>query len=369
MRLMGSIPSAAEKQLDAVAASAMAALALPSGAAAELTRVESRLRAVATTADERLTEMALHGIEAGGKRLRPLLAISAAMAVGGRAAVSERVIDAAVAVELVHLASLYHDDVLDSAAQRRGRPSANARWGNHTAVLGGDVLLSHAYRVAADLGPAALRRLCQTLADLCSGQIAESETQFDHGRGIHQYDASIRGKTAALLATSCWLGAATADGTAAAVEALGRYGTELGVAFQIADDVLDLYGHGHQFGKPAGNDLREGVFTLPVLMTLREDPALVELLVEGIDEGGVHEVAQRVRAAGADRKAVGCALEHLHTALGRLAEQKLHADGCGLLTALPELVLEPLDRLGLGARLRSRPAAHPGAPLPEAGAA
>lgn len=365
MRLTGATPSAADGHLDAVATSASAPLALPSGAAAELARVESRLRAVAARSDDRLVEMALHGIEAGGKRLRPLLTIAAAMAVGGRAAVTDRVVDAAVAVELVHLASLYHDDVLDSAALRRGRPSANARWGNHAAVLGGDVLLSHAYRVAADLGPAELRRLCQTLTDLCSGQIAETDAQFDHAREIRAYDASIRGKTAALLSTSCWLGAATAGGSARAVDALAQYGMELGVGFQIADDVLDLYGHSHAIGKPAGNDLREGVFTLPVLMTLREDPALVELLVEDIDDGGVHEVARRVRAAGADREAVGCALDHLRAAVARLSGCGLDAEGTQALASLAELVLEPLDRLGL--RAGAHPAAAGG--LCEVGAA
>jgi heptaprenyl diphosphate synthase len=323
------------------------------------------LRTATRASDDRLVEMALHVIDAGGKRLRPALVVAAAMAVGGRQAVTERVLDAAVAVELVHLASLYHDDVLDAATTRRGRPSVNARWGNHTAVLGGDVLLSHAYRVAADLGSAELRRLCQTLTELCSGQIAETDAQFDHRRAIHQYDASIRGKTAALLSTSCWLGATTAGAAADDAEALAQYGLEIGVAFQIVDDVLDLYGQSHAIGKPAGNDLREGVFTLPVLMTLREDPALVELLVEGIDERGVHEVARRVRAAGADRQAVARAVEHLRAAVARLDSGNLMPDGTHVLVSLTQLVLEPLDGLGLGGR-RSRP---PLAPVPEAGAA
>jgi len=321
----------------------------PSGEAArQLTRVESRLRAVASTADERLAELALHGIEAGGKRLRPALVVYAAMAVGGRHAVSERVVDAAAAVELLHLASLYHDDVLDSAPVRRGRPSVNALWGNHAAVLCGDMLLSHAYRVAADLGAAELRRLSHTLAALCSGQIAESSAQFDPARDVAHYDAAIRGKTAALLATSCWLGATTAGAAPQTADALARYGMELGIAFQIVDDVLDLYGHGLQLGKPAGSDLREGVFTLPVLMTLQRDPTLVELLVEGIDERGVGEVARRVRAAGGDRRAVAHALEHLRIAFAHLCDPLFLPEGVQLLMGIGELVLEPLERLRLG---------------------
>ena len=310
-------------------------------------RVESRLRAVAATPDERLAELALHGIEAGGKRLRPALVVCAAMAIGGREAVGERVIDAAAAVELLHLASLYHDDVLDSAAVRRGQPSANALWGNHAAVLGGDVLLAHAYRVAADLGAAELRRFAHTLTALCSGQIAESAAQFDAAREVSHYDASIRGKTAALLSTSCWLGASTAGAPPQVAEALACYGMELGVAFQIVDDVLDLYGHGLQIGKPAGSDLREGVFTLPVLMTLQRDPALGELLIEGIDEQGVDEVARRVQAAGADRRAVAHALDHLQIAFAHLGDPAFAPEGVQLLMAIGELMLEPLERLGL----------------------
>jgi heptaprenyl diphosphate synthase len=327
--------------------------------ATQLRRVESRLRAVAATPDERLAELALHGIEAGGKRLRPALVVCAATAVGGREAVSERVIDAAAAVELLHLASLYHDDVLDSASVRRGRPSANALWGNHAAVLGGDVLLAHAYRVAADLGGPELRRFAHTLTALCSGQIAESSAQFDPARDVAHYDASIRGKTAALLATSCWLGASTAGASPRAADALACFGMELGVGFQIVDDVLDLYGHGLQTGKPAGTDLREGVFTLPVLMALQRDSTLVELLVEGIDDAGIAEVGRRVRAVGADRRAIAFALDHLQIAFAHLGDAAFLPEGVRLLLMIGELVLEPLDRLGLGAAPRPRPAAPP----------
>ncbi|HEX7289810.1 MAG TPA: polyprenyl synthetase family protein [Conexibacter sp.] len=326
----------------------MVAFHPPGDTATQLVRVESRLRAVAVTPDRRLAELALHGIEGGGKRLRPALVVCAATAVGGRNAISERVIDAAAAVELLHLASLYHDDVLDAAALRRGRPSANALWGNHAAVLGGDVLLAHAYRVAAELGTPELRRMAHTLVALCSGQVAESAAQFDARRGLADYDASIRAKTAALLATSCWLGAWCAGASPQAADALACFGTELGVAFQIVDDVLDLYGHGLQLGKPAGSDLREGVFTLPVLLALQRDPALVELLVEGIDEQGIAEVAQRVRAVGADRRAIALALDHLQLAFAQLGDPRFLAEGVELLLTIGELVLEPLDRLGLG---------------------
>jgi len=349
MRLFGGAQRRASRGRDAGAATT-AAFQPPADAAAQLSRVESRLRAVAAEPGERLAELALHGIEAGGKRLRPALAVCSAIAVGGPEAVDERVVDAATAVELLHLASLYHDDVLDSAPLRRDRPSANALWGNHAAVLGGDVLLSHAYRVAAGLGTAELRRLAHTLTALCSGQIAETATQFDHHRALADYDASIRGKTATLLSTSCWLGAAAAGAAPHVAESLACFGMELGVAFQIVDDVLDLYGHA--IGKPTGSDLRAGVFTLPVLMALQHDPALVDLLIEGIDQAGIEEVARRVRTARADRRAVGIALDRVQAAFAYLAEPSLRPHGKRLLTSIGELALAPLERLGLGARIR-----------------
>ncbi len=333
----------------------MVAFHPPADTAAQLKQVESRMHAIAATAGERLAELALHGIEAGGKRLRPALVLASATAVGGRDAIGERTIDAGAAVELLHLASLYHDDVLDSAPTRRGHASANALWGNHAAVLGGDVLLSHAYRVAAGLGATELNRLCHTLLALCSGQVAECDARFDHGRDLAAYDAAIRGKTASLLSTACWLGAATAGASPRLADTLGRFGMELGVAFQIVDDVLDLYGLGHALGKPAGSDLREGVFTLPVLMTLQRDPGLAQLLVAGIDDAGIREVTRRVREAGADRRTVGLALDRIAIAFGILDEEPLLAEGTHVLRAIAELVLDPLERLELGVGPRSRP--------------
>ncbi|MEX1141057.1 MAG: polyprenyl synthetase family protein [Thermoleophilaceae bacterium] len=312
-----------------------------------LGQVEARLRAVAAVPDGRLAELALHLIEAGGKRLRPRLVLAAAVASRGHASVDGHVIAAAVAVELLHLASLYHDDVLDAAPLRRGRPSVNAVWGDHAAVLGGDILLAHAYRVAAELRPAELLRICDTLTELCAGQIAESDAQFDRARGLDDYEQAIRGKTAALLTTSCWLGASTAGAPADDAEVLAEYGTHLGVAFQVLDDVLDLHGDGGRLGKLGGSDLREGVFTLPVLLARRADPDLDALLVEGIDEAGIAEVRARVRAVGADSRAVAFALDRLHLALSLVERGPFDPHGERLLTAMAASVLEPLDRLPL----------------------
>lgn len=335
------------RSTDRLSVGAALGFSLSADTTQQLSLVEARLRAVVAGSDERLAEMALHLVEAGGKRLRPTLVVAAAIAACGVEGVTARVVDAAVAVEFLHLASLYHDDVLDSASERRGRPSANALWGDHAAVLTGDVLLSHAYQVAAELGLKELRRLGDTLLELCAGQIAESKTQFDHSRDIAEYDSSIRGKTAALLSTSCWLGAHTAGASYEAAETLAAYGSGLGVAFQVVDDLLDLYGQQEAAGKPIGSDLREGVFTLPVLLALREDPTLADVLVAGIDQDGVEFVRERVQSVGAGRTAVKLALDHLRDALSGIAAGAFTSEGTQLLVSLAAAVLEPLAQMGL----------------------
>lgn len=317
-----------------------------------MARVEARLRQAAASSDPRLAKIALHLIEGGGKRLRPALVVSAAIAAGGVQAVTSRVIDAAAAVELLHLATLYHDDVLDSASVRRGRPSANAVWGNRAAVLAGDVLLSLAFRLAADLGSNELGRFSRTVTELCSGEIAEAEMQFDQRRGIADYEASIRGKTAALLATASWLGASATDAPERAMLALERYGGELGAAFQVIDDVLDLCADDGLTGKTPGSDLRAGVFTLPVLLSLPRDPTLANLLVEGIDEPGIDEVRRRVHRAGGDELALEAAFERVESALACLSAEPLDPDGLQLLVSVAESTLEPVERLGLGSNGR-----------------
>jgi heptaprenyl diphosphate synthase len=320
---------------------------LPAVACTVLVRVDAELRRATTIDDRRLTRIAAHLLDAGGKRLRPTLVVACALAAGGSGVVSQRVVDAAVAVELAHLASLYHDDVLDAAELRRGQPSANALWGNELAVLGGDVLLAHAYRVASDLGPEALRRLSDTMIELCSGQVAETDRQFDGARAIADYELAIRGKTAALLATSCWLGAVAVDEDPMTADALSRYGAEVGMAFQIVDDLLDLCGDSGVIGKATGSDLRGGVFTLPELLAVADDASLVDLLTRGITDEDIAEVGRRVRASGADQLAGHHALAHVQAAQAQLTALQLDPEGESMLSALAEMVMGPLGFLRL----------------------
>jgi heptaprenyl diphosphate synthase len=240
-----------------------------------LDRVEAALRGSVTSSDPFLAEVAGHLIGAGGKRLRPALALASAVAGGAEA--TDDVVQGAVAVELVHLGSLYHDDVMDEATSRRGVESVNARWGNLVAILAGDFLLARSSEIAASLGTEVAALLAATIGRLCEGQVGELKTAFSTDRTEGDYLASIEGKTASLLGASCRIGALSANVDRPVVDALTRYGEALGMVFQVRDDILDVVGTDAELGKPAGNDLVEGVYTLPVIKALADPTAGDEL--------------------------------------------------------------------------------------------
>jgi heptaprenyl diphosphate synthase len=240
-----------------------------------LSRLEPLLRESVRSGDPFLDEVTTHLIDAGGKRLRPALALAAATSAGRPASHDDLL--GAVAVELVHLASLYHDDVMDEAAVRRNVDSVNARWGNLIAIVAGDFLLARSAEIAASLGTEIAGLLANTLGQLCQGQVTEVQAAFDVDRSEDQYFATIAGKTAALMATSCRIGALTASLPRHQVDALTDYGTRVGMLFQLRDDLLDVIGTEAELGKPAGQDLAEGVYTLPVLLTLRASDTGPEL--------------------------------------------------------------------------------------------
>ncbi|MCU1344555.1 MAG: putative polyprenyl diphosphate synthase [Acidimicrobiia bacterium] len=243
---------------------------------ADLERIETELRGSVLSEDEYLTELASHLILAGGKRIRPVLAMASAATNGD--AVSHAVVMGAVSVELVHLGSLYHDDVMDEAVMRRQVPSVNARWGNLKAILAGDFLLARASEIAASLGTEVAGLLAATIAKLCRGQISELRTTFDPSRTERAYFECIDGKTASLFGTACRIGAIVGGLDRTKVDQLTTYGSALGVVFQIVDDLLDLTSTDSQLGKPAGHDMVEGVYSLPVIRTLaRSDAAASEL--------------------------------------------------------------------------------------------
>jgi len=247
--------------------------------AGDLARVEDRLRRAVSVPDRLLGDVAPHLLGAGGKRVRPTLTLCATYAANGTARpASDGAVTGAAAVELVHLGSLYHDDVIDEAETRRGVPSVNARWSNIVAILAGDYLLAQASALAASLGADVAGLLAGTIGELCRGQVLELQHLFDARRTEESYLCAIEGKTASLMATSCRIGGMVADVPDDTLDALTQFGHHLGMCFQIVDDVLDITASEAELGKPTGNDVHEGVYTLPVIYALPSTPELEPLL-------------------------------------------------------------------------------------------
>jgi heptaprenyl diphosphate synthase len=236
------------------------------GMDADRKRIEAAMRSAVVTTDAYLTEIASHLIVAGGKRLRPALSVVVGRLNGQPAA--DDLVRGGVACELVHLGSLYHDDVMDEAEMRRGVDTVNARWGNLQAILAGDFLLARASEIAASLGTEVAGLLARTISWLCEGQIEELRHTYDIARSEDSYLASIHGKTASLFGTASRIGGIVAGLDRDTIDAVTEYGNAYGMVFQIVDDVLDLTATSDQLGKPSGHDLEEGVYTLPVTRTL-----------------------------------------------------------------------------------------------------
>ena len=259
--------------------------------------------------DPFLGEVAGHLIKAGGKRLRPALTLCAAYAAGGVGPADPAAITGAVAVELVHLGSLYHDDVIDEAETRRGVPSVNARWSNIVAILAGDYLLARASELAASLGADVAALLASTIGELCRGQVLELQHLFDVERTEDLYFSAIHGKTASLFGTACRIGGMVSNVDGATLDALTDFGRHLGVCFQIVDDCLDVTGTDAALGKPAGNDLLEGVYTLPVIYAIERTPALREFLGRKLDDTALEAARELATSDGAIDAALDAARE------------------------------------------------------------
>ncbi len=252
---------------------------LDASVTARLEVVERELHAAVDTDEPVVGEAARHLLDAGGKRFRPLLTLVAAQ-LGNPDAPG--VVPSALVVELTHLATLYHDDVMDDAALRRGAPSANRVWGNSVAILTGDYLFARASSIAAELGAEIVAIQARTFARLVRGQVRETVGPGAGVDPLEHYLSVVSDKTASLVSTAARFGAMTAGADAAIVATLADFGERIGVAFQLADDLLDVTGSSLRSGKTPGTDLREGVRTLPVLLALRSgqpaDARLRELL-------------------------------------------------------------------------------------------
>ncbi|WP_040696101.1 MULTISPECIES: polyprenyl synthetase family protein [Nocardia] len=218
-----------------------------------------------------LQEAALHLAKAGGKRFRPLFTILTGQL--GPRPTDPALITAGTVVELVHLATLYHDDVMDEAPMRRGAPSVNSRWGNSIAILAGDYLFAHASRLTSTLGPDAVRIIAETFAELVTGQMRETMGARESQDPVEHYLRVVWEKTGSLIAAAGRFGGTFSGADAEHVERLARLGDAVGTAFQISDDIIDISSAAEQSGKTPGTDLREGVHTLPVLYALRDEGA------------------------------------------------------------------------------------------------
>jgi heptaprenyl diphosphate synthase len=294
-------------------------------------RVRSRLLAiekelaVAVTSDvDFVNEAARHLLDAGGKRFRPLLVVLAAEYGDPDA---PGIVPAALVVELTHLATLYHDDVMDEADLRRGAQSANARWDNSVAILTGDFLFARASDIVADLGPEAVRIQAQTFARLVQGQIRETVGPREGEDRLAHYLSVVADKTGSLIATSARFGAKLAGASAETEAVLTEFGEQIGTAFQLSDDVIDIASDTAESGKTPGTDLREGVPTLPTLLAQHShgvDPRLASLLSAPITDDDDHAEALSLLRA--------------HPAMQAARDEvRRRADTArGLLTSLPD---------------------------------
>jgi len=289
---------------------------------AGLAAVEELLHTAVRSEDAFVSEAASHLVDAGGKRFRPLVTLLAAQF--GDPARSE-VVAAAVVCEITHLATLYHDDVMDEAPVRRGAESANARWDNTVAILTGDFLFSRASNILADLGPWAVRLQARTFERLVIGQINETIGPRPGDDPIEHYLGVLADKTGSLIATAAEFGAHFSGSDAALIDRLRTFGEQIGIAFQLSDDILDIASESAESGKTPGTDLREGVATLPVLYALRSssgDSARLRSLVDHpLDDDADHaEALHLLRGSTAIAEARDTLRRYADTARATLAD-------------------------------------------------
>jgi octaprenyl-diphosphate synthase len=305
--------------------------------------VEERIRAQAKAFDPAVEGYVSYVCGTGGKRLRPALALLSAGATGK---ITASHVDLAVILELVHIATLVHDDIMDGAELRRDQPSANAKWGNAITVLLGDCLFSHALRLSTNFSNSDIcRRIADAAAEVCSGEIIQTQRRFDLKLSTADYYRIIEMKTAALFSAACELGAFISEASPPVIGALKAFGTKLGVAYQIYDDILDLTGSEDETGKTLGTDLRKGKFTLPVLLMLQsgKDVATIHNLLLKEDKVDEELLVAMLGSAGALQAAKGVAFRLIDEAVSQLdgIQDNKYARG---LRAIPAHLRSLLER-------------------------
>ncbi len=324
-----------------------AATVAPAGLIAEVARtvqphldqVENRISAQAAAFDPAIKGYVAYAIGGRGKRLRPLVALLSGGATGE---ITSAHVDLAVVVELIHIATLVHDDIMDEAERRRGQPTVNARWGNSLSVLLGDCLFAQALYLSANFDKAEISRaIAQAAREVCSGEIIQTQRRFDLHLAIEEYMRIVQMKTGSLFAVAAECAAIINEMDAATVRMLKTFGMQIGTAYQIYDDCLDLAGNESVVGKTLGTDLRKGKLTLPVLMLLRAAPARErEEYCQLIVEGKANEMTDLLN------KAAGVSLTASIQSAGKL----IRGAQDGLRRLPPSHHLDALSQLGDGLR-------------------
>ncbi|MDO8885579.1 polyprenyl synthetase family protein [Candidatus Oleimmundimicrobium sp.] len=307
----------------------------------DLKQVEDELTRVVSSKEGKLAEAALTTLKAGGKRLRPILVLLAGMI---NLYDASKLIHAAVAVELVHTASLIHDDVLDGADTRRGSPTINAAWNKKTAVSAGDYLFGIAFEILSKLdNPYLMKVMSEAVLALSVGELHQMRTRYSLNQTMDDYLAKIKSKTAVLFSTACLIGATLSEAKKVEIEALGRYGENLGMAFQIYDDVLDISGDKKVLGKPIGIDLKDGMVTMPVFLALKETPqrAYLQNVVENVNltEEEIKKAIEIIEATSAIKETKRRAKGFVEKALGAI-ELIENDDVRGSLCSIGEFVID-----------------------------
>ena len=231
--------------------------------------IETGLEKVLSSTEGTICDMCSHMIKAGGKRIRPLLVLYSGLAFSG---LSDELVNASIAAELIHMASLTHDDIIDNSDFRRSKPSVNRLWGNHFSVLCGDYLFAKALGIlSGDRLLKSLDLMIEAIENMCTGEIIQAENKFKPDMDIDTYYKQIAGKTAVFFQCCCKSGASIGCTDEHHIKTLGEYGLNIGLAFQIIDDLLDFCGNARTMGKPVGEDLRQGVITLPIIILLNDN--------------------------------------------------------------------------------------------------
>ena len=291
----------------------------------QLDEVEARLMEVVSNADETINPPTSHLAAAGGKRLRPMLVLLTAQLGDAAAACSQQVHDAAVAVELTHIATLYHDDVMDDAPKRRGAPSAQMVWGNSAAILTGDILVARASQMVAALGPDAVLAHARTFERLCTGQLHETLPRPEGVDPVDHYIQVLADKTGSLIALCGLYGTMLTGAGAKAQQIVELYGEKIGVAFQLADDVIDICSDSETTGKTPGTD-SAGQAILSLLST--GNVQRQQVLSDVVQRLRNHPVTAETRAmAGAWCDEAVAALADLDDAVVEATRTRLEAEG------------------------------------------